>query len=263
MGYAVEEEEEEDSEEGEWWDEEMGEYVVRERVKVRPSGGQVPRCEGELSQGASLGGVGVRPSLTRSLTRSLAQPALTTNKPRENAHDLAQDRLYLLAFRLLSSLLPSPDSPTPKIYDFLPSSLLSPLIELSTLPDLLTLLLRNDSVPEWQRRSEVYFSMLDVLGKIGGSEGLLGVLFGERREKRWSEGIGGWMRAVGEVRWERKALPGQAEEAGKGKGKGKGKAAPRGQKRKAGEREEEEENKGEVVMTAPCVAGFLSPCLSP
>ncbi|BGP11044.1 hypothetical protein JCM10049v2_006943 [Rhodotorula toruloides] len=211
VGYAVEEEEEEDSEEGEWWDEEMGEYVVRERVK----------------------------------------PALTTNKPRENAHDLAQDRLYLLAFRLLSSLLPSPDSPTPKIYDFLPSSLLSPLIELSTLPDLLTLLLRNDSVPEWQRRSEVYFSMLDVLGKIGGSEGLLGVLFGERREKRWSEGIGGWMRAVGEVRWERKALPGQAEEAGKGKGKGKGKAAPRGQKRKAGEREEEEENKGEVVMTAP------------
>ncbi|EMS18111.1 baculoviral IAP repeat-containing protein 6 (apollon) [Rhodotorula toruloides NP11] len=210
VGYAVEEEE--DSEEAEeWWDEEVGEYVVRERVK----------------------------------------PALTTNKPRENAHDLAQDRLYLLAFRLLSSLLPSPDSPTPKIYDFLPSSLLSPLIELSTLPDLLTLLLRNDSVPEWQRRSEVYFAMLDVLGKIGGSQGLLGVLFGERREKRWSEGIGGWMRGVGEVRWERKALPGQTEEGGaKGK-KGKGKAAPRGRKRKAGEGEEEEENKGEIVMTAP------------
>ncbi|PRQ72346.1 hypothetical protein AAT19DRAFT_9685 [Rhodotorula toruloides] len=92
--------------------------------------------------------------------------------------------------------------------------------------------------------------MLDVLGTIGGSEGLLGVLFGERREKRWSEGIGGWMRGEGEIRWERKVAPGQVEEVGKGK-KGKAKAAPRGRKRKAEEGEEEEANKGEVVMTAP------------
>ncbi|BGP35026.1 hypothetical protein JCM10296v2_006856 [Rhodotorula toruloides] len=209
VGYAAQDDDEGwDSEDDELWDEEMGEYVVRERVKPTP----------------------------------------TTQNPRENAHDLAQDRLYLLALRFLSSLLPSPDSPTPKIYDFLPSPLLSSLIELSTLPDLLTLLLRNDSVPEWQRRSEVYFAMLDVLGKIGGSEGLLGVLFGERREKRWSEGIEAWMRGVGEVKWERKVAPGQ-EEVGKGK-KGKGKAAPRGRKRRADEGEEGE-NKGEVVMTAP------------
>ncbi|GEM12832.1 baculoviral IAP repeat-containing protein 6 [Rhodotorula toruloides] len=67
---------------------------------------------------------------------------------------MARDRLYLVAFQILSSLLPSPDSPTPETYDFLPSPLLSALVELSTLPDVLTQLLRNDSVTEWQRRSD-------------------------------------------------------------------------------------------------------------
>lgn len=183
--------------------------------------------------------------------RARLQPTPAAKKPTENAHDLAQDGLYLVALQHLSSLLPSPDSPTAKLYDFLPSPLLAALIELSTVPDLLALLLRNDSVPEWQRRSGVYFAVLDVLGKVGGSEGLLGILFGERREKKWSDGIGKWMRGTGEIRWERKPIPGQKEDQAKAKGK----AASRGKKRKAAEVDAggEADDKGEIVMAAPCV----------
>ncbi|BGP27322.1 hypothetical protein JCM10295v2_006290 [Rhodotorula toruloides] len=91
---------------------------------------------------------------TPSINPSTTKRKLTAAKPRKSAHDLARDRLYLVAFQILSSLLPSPDSPTPETYDFLPSPLLSALVELSTLPDVLTQLLRNDSVTEWQRRSD-------------------------------------------------------------------------------------------------------------
>jgi hypothetical protein len=110
----------------------------------------------------------------------------------EAARDAAQDRIYLAALRIVASLLPQPDRPTASVrmYEFLPHASLAALIELSTLPDLLATLLRNDSVPEWQRRSDVYFAMLDVLGLLGGCEATLGCLFGQRREKKFTDGIG-------------------------------------------------------------------------
>ncbi|GAA6043850.1 hypothetical protein JCM8097_007237 [Rhodosporidiobolus ruineniae] len=168
--------------------------------------------------------------------------------PPSNAKDASQDALYLAFLTLLRPQLPAPDSPSAQIYDFLPSPLLAPLLELSTLPDLLSQLLRNDSVPEWARRSDVYFATLALLEALGGSEATLGTVFAPRRDKSWSEGLRAEVEGRGEVRWERRvvspAVP-PAEVSGKGKGKGR--------KRKA----DEEDGKGrpavfgEVVMASP------------
>ncbi|BGP43102.1 hypothetical protein JCM10449v2_007126 [Rhodotorula kratochvilovae] len=169
-----------------------------------------------------------------------------------NAHDLAQDALFLPALRHLASVLPAPDAPTAQMYDFLPSPSLAALLALSTLPDLLATLLRNDAVGEWTRRADVYFAMLDVLGALGGCEALLGALFAQRREKKWSEGVGRWMRGEGDVRWERKPDAGAVavvvEEPAKGKGKGKARALKK--KKVAASEEEDKEGTGEVVLAA-------------
>ncbi|GAA5952038.1 hypothetical protein JCM10213_005346 [Rhodosporidiobolus nylandii] len=163
--------------------------------------------------------------------------------PPVNAHDASQDQLYLRALTLLRPLLPSPDAPTAQIYDFLPHPSLAALLELSTLPDLLALLLRNDSVPEWQRRSEVYFAMLGVLEGLGGSEATLSALFGRRREKKWSEGVGAFVRREGEVKWERKTMVREVQVEMPPAAKG------RGRKRKAVT--ETEVVEGEVIRGVP------------
>ncbi|GAA5980097.1 hypothetical protein JCM11641_006915 [Rhodosporidiobolus odoratus] len=179
------------------------------------------------------------------------------NKPKpaaivENTHDTAQDKLYFTALTLLRLLLPTPDSPTAKIYDYLPHPSLPSLLSLSTLPDLLALLLRNDSAPEWARRSELYFAMLGVLEGLTGCEGTLGSVFGERREKRWSEGLRAVVEGRGEVRWVREMVAREKvqEEVGRKK-KGRG----RKRKSRAAEEAEEEEmelaEEGEVVMALP------------
>ncbi|GAA5993591.1 hypothetical protein JCM10908_000129 [Rhodotorula pacifica] len=171
----------------------------------------------------------------------------------EAARDAAQDRIYLCALQILSSLLPQPDSPSPRMYDFLPHPSLSSLIELSTLPDLLATLLRNDSVPEWQRRSDLYFGMLEVLGLLGGCEATLQCLFKGRREKRYVEGggIGGWMERRGEIVWEYEqgAEPDSIDTAAKGKGKGKATTA-KGKKRQADSAVDAEPS-GKVVLATP------------
>ncbi|GAA6007783.1 uncharacterized protein JCM10292_005433 [Rhodotorula paludigena] len=179
--------------------------------------------------------------------RKAAADAASASTSRADSLDLQ----YTRALSLLSSALPAPDAPTAQLYDFLPSPALTPLLQLSTLPDVLALLLRNDSVPEWQRRSAVYFAMLDVMQALGAGEGTLGVLFGERRAKRWSEGVGKWVDGTGDVRWERKVVREDDEDVkgkSKGKAKGKGRATAASRKRKADEQEHEE--KGEPVTAA-------------
>ncbi|GAA5917479.1 hypothetical protein JCM6882_004895 [Rhodosporidiobolus microsporus] len=173
------------------------------------------------------------------------KPAPEAEKP--PSHDDKQDKLYLRFLTLLRPLLPSPDAPTAQIYDFLPHPTFAALLSLSTLPDLLATLLRNDSVVEWQRRSDVYFAMLGVLEALGGSEATLETLFGERRDKKWSEGVRAFVRKEGEVRWERKVVRRvvQPEEQVEPPKKG------RGRKRKAPEPEEELVEEGEVIMAVP------------
>ncbi|GAA5879634.1 hypothetical protein JCM1840_000594 [Sporobolomyces johnsonii] len=168
-----------------------------------------------------------------------AAPAAPPKKV-ENQHEMAQDKLYLSALKILAPLLPQPDSPAATMYDFVPHSTLPALLSVSTLPDLLANLLRNDSVLEWQRRSDVYFAMLEVLQALGQSEATLAVLFGERRDKAWSEGLGKWLKGEGDVVWERTK---PAVVAGTGQGKGRGK------KRKADE--EAPVELGELVLASP------------
>lgn len=136
-----------------------------------------------------------------------------------HAKDLAEDKVFQLALSLIAELLPHPDAPEPAVYDFLPHASLAPMLALSTLQDLLVNLLRNDSVTEWTRRSEVYFGMLEVLTRLSESEGVLGVLFGKRWEKKFSEGLGEWMEGRGEIEWERKDVPVVAPPKAVGRGK--------------------------------------------
>jgi len=168
----------------------------------------------------------------------LSQAQVKPLQPAEDTHEQTQDKLYLSALKLISSLLPRPNSPTASIYDYLPHTTLSALLEVSTLPDLLANLLRNDSVTEWQKRCQVYFAMLDVLQGLGQSEVTLRILFGELSEKKWSEGLGKWLRGEGEIVWERKEVPSNST-LGKVKGK----------KRKVEETDGKEE--GEVGLAAP------------
>ena len=198
--------------------------------------------------------------------RQQAGPSKPKEEPisAEAARDAAQDRIHLAALRIVASLLPQPDRPTASVrmYEFLPHASLAALIELSTLPDLLATLLRNDSVPEWQRRSDVYFAMLDVLGLLGGCEATLGCLFGQRREKKFTDGIGKWIHGQGEIAWAYEGGepdPTTTKGKRKGKGKGKGKAAAaatsaaKGKKRKADAEPEPEPtfDRGKVVFASP------------
>jgi len=68
---------------------------------------------------------------------------------------------------------------------------------------------------------------------------MLKVLFGEMREKKWSEGLGNWLRGEGDVVWERKEVPLNTT-PGKGRGK----------KRKM-EEDEDEKEEGEILCSTP------------
>ncbi|GAA5912884.1 hypothetical protein JCM8208_002072 [Rhodotorula glutinis] len=156
-------------------------------------------------------------------------------KPAVPGTDLALDPLFLAAFKHLSALLPKPDSPTAKIYDYLPDASLAPLLEASTLPDLLAQLLRNDSVVEWTRRADVYFAMLAVLEALGACETTLGVVFGQRRDKAFSEGVGRWMRGEGEIRWARSPGAAGGQGVGTASGAGVGRATKRRKVKQVGQ----------------------------
>ena len=117
------------------------------------------------------------------------------------------DRLLTVALSLLASLLPHPDSPDALGFDFMPSPTLTPLLLLSTLPEILSDLLRNDSVPDWAARSDLYFAMLAAVAAICEESGTVAVFFAERRSILWTEGIGKWMAGEGKIEWTRQAVP--------------------------------------------------------
>lgn len=84
----------------------------------------------------------------------------------------------------------------------MPDPSFTSLLLLSTFPELITDLLRNDSVTECSRRSTVYFALVQVLNGLSDSHATLGVLFEKRRDKAWSEGLNAFMRSRGDIVWE-------------------------------------------------------------
>ncbi|GAA6009174.1 hypothetical protein JCM11491_005781 [Sporobolomyces phaffii] len=198
------------------------------KKRGKPDGKGAGTGYGSALRGVSATGVGGTPA-----------PGLPVGPTKlEDPREVARDELYLSALTVVSSLLPRPNSPTAAIYDYLPHPTFAPLVELSTLPDLLASLLRNDSVPEWHKRSPVYFAMLGVLEGLGQSEATFGLLFGERRDKKWSEGLGSWLRNEGDIVWETRLIASSPAKPSTSKGK----------KRKVGEEPVEQ---GRVEFAVP------------
>ncbi|KAM0752718.1 hypothetical protein T439DRAFT_323329 [Meredithblackwellia eburnea MCA 4105] len=162
--------------------------------------------------------------------------------------DEENDEILTSALDIIHSLLPQPNSMNTAIYDFLPHAILSPLLQLSTLPDQVASLLRNDSVSEWTRRSKLYFGMLALLARLGESEGTLVELYGDRWEKKYSNGLGEWVEGKGDICWERKSAPAVVTDV-KGKGKGK--------KRKSDADTEGQPNEDGEVILAPSLYTLL------
>lgn len=91
------------------------------------------------------------------------------------------DGVVVPAFNVLTDLLPAPSSESARAYDLVPHPSLRSLLSLSKLPDILASLLRNDSVTDWNARSEVYHAMLRLLRHMAECEPIVQVLF----ERRW------------------------------------------------------------------------------
>lgn len=115
---------------------------------------------------------------------------------------LNEDTIFASVLRMLNKVLPHPDSETAGMADFMPHGLLVPLIQTSTLPELLADLLRNDSVQDWVVREDLYFALLQMLGSLVEGETTLGIIFARRRAKLYSEGIGAWLHGKGNIAWE-------------------------------------------------------------
>ncbi len=82
----------------------------------------------------------------------------------------SSDELIVRALNTITLFLPSPYSESPQVYDMLPHMSIYPLLTLSQLPELLGILLRNDSVTDWTSRSDVYNAMLVLLRRMADCE---------------------------------------------------------------------------------------------
>ncbi|ESK87451.1 ubiquitinating enzyme [Moniliophthora roreri MCA 2997] len=111
------------------------------------------------------------------------------------------DELVTRAFKLLNDLLPRQYEEGAKLFDILPHSSLGSIMALSTLPDYIASLLRNDSVSDWINRSEVYYALLALLRRLVDCELTIGLLIEPRFERRGWSGITKWMWREADVEW--------------------------------------------------------------
>ncbi|KAF4604796.1 hypothetical protein EYR40_003578 [Pleurotus pulmonarius] len=124
-------------------------------------------------------------------------------------HTAHSDYITCCALETLVKLLPAPYSPDPQTYDFLPHPSLGPLLALSQLTEVLSSLLRNDSISDWGNRSGTYQTVLSFLRRMADSEVTLRRLVEKRWEMKQSCSIGEWMWGKGEIIWERKGKSGE------------------------------------------------------
>lgn len=102
----------------------------------------------------------------------------------------------------LTSLLPEPYAENAKVYDMLPHASIGHLISVSYLPEILSTLLRNDSVTDWVERSDTYHAMIVLLRRMVDCELTVECLIQQRWEKSKSCGLEEWMWGDGEITWE-------------------------------------------------------------
>lgn len=121
-----------------------------------------------------------------------------------NPQDRANDLTFLSAIIIITSILTKPDdtSETVNEFDYFLHPCLISLLQCSTLPELLTELVRNDSISEWAARKDLYFAFLSLIKVFEGSESTLELLFRKIRGKAWSEGIEKWINGQGDIEWD-------------------------------------------------------------
>lgn len=124
-------------------------------------------------------------------------------------HTAHSDRITCCALETLIKLLPAPYSADPQTYDFLPHPSLGPLLALSQLTEVLSSLLRNDSISDWGNRSGTYQTVLSLLRRMADSEVTLRRLVEKKWEVKQSCSIDEWMWEKGEIIWERKGKGGE------------------------------------------------------
>ena len=73
----------------------------------------------------------------------------------------------------------------------------------SSLPEILSDLLRNDSVTDWVKRSEAYYATIVLLRRMVDCELTAGCLIQPRWEKSKSCGLEEWMWGDGQIVWEK------------------------------------------------------------
>ncbi|KAJ3526987.1 hypothetical protein NM688_g8188 [Phlebia brevispora] len=136
----------------------------------------------------------------RGATQNVASQPLSVHDPAANHRDEAIAR----ALSTITMLLPEPYAEEPQVYDMVPHSSITALLQLSKLPDLLASLLRNDSVTDWILRDNVYHAMLALLRRMADCELTLDVLIGARYEMQKSNGIEAyvWGDHNGNITWE-------------------------------------------------------------
>lgn len=128
--------------------------------------------------------------------------------------DARRDQLLTLALKMVGELMPHPDSDDAEVYDYCPEPTLRPLVLLSSMPELLSELMRNDSITSISERSKLYLAMLAFLRDLAASDAMVDLLIERRRVKAFSDGIGELVRGRGDVEWERTVAPGGTPPAG-------------------------------------------------
>jgi len=111
------------------------------------------------------------------------------------------EEIIIRALRIVTSLLPAPYSDSAEVIDMLPHPSIGSLISLSQIPDLLSQLLRNDSVTDWSNRSTTYYSMLALLRRMADCELTLQVLVEPRWQMSKGQGIENWMWDENDIEW--------------------------------------------------------------
>lgn len=118
--------------------------------------------------------------------------------------DTKVDKLILIALQVVGHLLPRPQDDDAEAYDYVPEPAMRPLVQLSTLPDTLSELLRNDSITSISERLSLYHAVIKILHDLALSQPTMTpVLTEPRRVKATLDGgIGPYVTGNGGIQWE-------------------------------------------------------------